>query len=1166
MAFVITPDSYVFNNINESSTFIITTDNENYKFEFVNTTSPGNGRVKLDRETNTITSLQYGKGRYKFIDGDESYIFNFEVKRPNADNVQNTVEYVELGQTITPTFNVPDGYSVLRYEAEDLDGNVVTIDSTGYRQTILGNRLGEAVVNVVLSKITTETATDPDDPDADTDVDLESGVEYFGGTITFKVIQLTMIPTETTKSLLLNEEYEVTALYITIDENGTRDTLDIEATFDSTQHCFTLDTRHIIINNGNGYALLITGKSDGEGQIEIKYNGLVLKTLSIVVQDIKGLTINPDVSELKLDYKESFVIDNITFIDNGVKGEVTVDTSDQPPFTYKFEETTANSKIYKLTITNNAKDGGIGKIRIKGSDDTQHQRVIDVKSYKEVIPGELVYVPLNKRINVILARSYDFTYLYYTNAEEIEITIAKPDVLEYRLGELKNIPLVPSEDPDIPPEPMKFPDGSVLHSLYFLGKAVGKTTVTIKTYINDKRNVINEVTFDVSVLANDDLPDNIQLINLTSKPMPYGRKKDILIELPEESATLVLKEELQEDSVLEQGEGFNSLLDTKPKADTNAKVYTDGLNKTYLFINNKEKDKGAEIFVSLDDTENNNQWKNYKTKEVINSKIVYPNPGEKGFGVGPCTQALSESVGLKPYDGCWDSNSDNYGNYYDYLGNTYVFIPKHYIIPKSDSNLAGKYPYFGVSYEFSWEPSDIFTDNTIPRCFINNGKIQEGIFVAKYNGGATSELEKKNSRYDDIDNEKYVSPREGSTSKPSILRITGYSDSVGPTGDRYYSETVAFPELQELAITHREDNNIVDDNGITLPTVKQLHNMTIFIQTMLANLGDVHTIAAYEKGANENVCGKIKNWIAGTLTRRLKNFVSNNQTSEVQMYEQMENYPLGESYFLVRKMYHGSNTGDINPEYKTLFSHNGQLCGVYDINGGINVPLLGVLVVQDPMYPNNYTIYSLKENVDIAELDKTSGVTIEGVNNEAIIFRTPLFDLTNYDKVMEIVDNDQINGVKFLNISNPYTTHNGNTSVLINGDAIDKLSINTGINFNSIKNGGEGNYSKTYNKTYDYKVCNDKHRNSVFYISSLADCTSVNSFKRDQFISMFTANYVETHQESLDGNFDQINFPSGQNDFTGYRTRVLKLLGRLKYEYLGGSKYLFSRRQCITPR
>ena len=1153
MAFVITPDSAVFENgISDTITFSITTDNEDYTFVKENTTTEGSGRVTFDKTTKTMTATAYGKARYKFIDGTDVYPFNIEVKRPAADSIQDLTQYIELGNNAVIYFTPPSGYYLKRYEVDDLDSNVVTVDSTGYELKIVGNKLGSVKLNIVLGKTTTDTSG------VDTDVDTE----YNGGTVTVNVINFIMTPSDTTVSLILNAEHNISKLYIDMDYEGTRGDLTFVSNYGLSQQCFDLNVTTSTELDKTYYSLLITGKSDGVGTIEVKHNGNTVKVIDVLVEDRKGLTIEPKLDTITLGYLESYTFENITYVDNGQYTEAAVETSANPPFTYELVESPAGSKNYKLTVTNNSSAGGTGILTVKGKNSYEGQQTITVTCYKEVIAGELVFEPSEKNIKIIKGNSYTFDFFYYTNAEEADITVANPNCLTTRLRTLENIPKIPNpDDPEGEYIDRVLPAGAVTMTADFAtsdATELGTTLVTIRTYINDKRDIVNEAVFTVSVLANDDLPDNIQLINLKTKPMKSGRKKDILIEFPDDSATLVLKEEIEENTLTESGESFNAIQTVKPDAKTNTEIYNNKLNRTYLYLDN-DKDKGPEIYASISDTTNDSIWKGVFSKEYGGEHITYPNPGEKGFGVGPAPTSLSDYIGLKPYDGCWDPNSDNYGNYYDYLGNTYVFIPKHYIIPKADPDKAGKFPYFGMTYQFSWVETAEFPESTIPRCFINAGKVQPGIFVAKYNGGITTQTSKKTTRYNEIDGCLYTSPREASISRPSIYRTTGYTESSGPEADKIYEESVAFPEIEEMALTHKQDNTLVDSRGAVIPHLKHLHNMTIFIQTMLVNLGDCHTIASYEKGSSDSVCGKLKEYVAGTLTKRLTNTVAADESAEVQGYAKLDSLAIGENHTLIRDIYRGSNAGDIDQKYKPLFSHNGQMCGAFDVNGGINVPLPGILVKQYSATPNTYEIYTLKEDIDIASLDKLTAEATEGINSDNIIFNSSLFNINNYNRIIDVVDNDSIKGMRYINLNKPYLTHDGENSLLITGDELDKASINAGINFNSLRNAGEGNYTHSYDTTNDYKACVDKHKNSVVYISALVDSSNISHARRDELLSMFVCNYIETLAERKDGGFALGGI------FTGYRTRVLRLIGRLKYDKLNASKYLFSRRQCITP-
>lgn len=88
----------------------------------------------------------------------------------------------------------------------------------------------------------------------------------------------------------------------------------------------------------------------------------------------------------------------------------------------------------------------------------------------------------------------------------------------------------------------------------------------------------------------------------------------------------------------------------------------------------------GKIWKCLDIEKDNNSWLANTGEQIApQSKMIYPKPGEKGFGAGPMSYDLHESYGLTPMDGCFDSNSDNYGNYKDENGNVFVYVPKHYV-------------------------------------------------------------------------------------------------------------------------------------------------------------------------------------------------------------------------------------------------------------------------------------------------------------------------------------------------------------------------------------------------------------------------------------------------------------------------------------------------------
>lgn len=100
-------------------------------------------------------------------------------------------------------------------------------------------------------------------------------------------------------------------------------------------------------------------------------------------------------------------------------------------------------------------------------------------------------------------------------------------------------------------------------------------------------------------------------------------------------------------------------------------------------------------------------------------------PGSIGFGVGIAPAALVTSLGLYPMIGYNDKSSDNYGNYIDALGSVMVFVPKFYY--KITNDIAA--PYYGTKVEIS---DTAQTGFMIHRAFVNNGVVQDGFFFDKY--------------------------------------------------------------------------------------------------------------------------------------------------------------------------------------------------------------------------------------------------------------------------------------------------------------------------------------------------------------------------------------------------------------------------------------------------
>ena len=108
--------------------------------------------------------------------------------------------------------------------------------------------------------------------------------------------------------------------------------------------------------------------------------------------------------------------------------------------------------------------------------------------------------------------------------------------------------------------------------------------------------------------------------------------------------------------------------------------------------------------------------------------------GTKGFSVAPTDQPFA-LLGLAEMLGTKDPASDNYGNYIHANGSIVCWLPKtFYRVGHPDS------PRFATYGANALDMTDVFETEAeanasgyaLPRCFINGGKEQPGVFVDKY--------------------------------------------------------------------------------------------------------------------------------------------------------------------------------------------------------------------------------------------------------------------------------------------------------------------------------------------------------------------------------------------------------------------------------------------------
>jgi hypothetical protein len=282
--------------------------------------------------------------------------------------------------------------------------------------------------------------------------------------------------------------------------------------------------------------------------------------------------------------------------------------------------------------------------------------------------------------------------------------------------------------------------------------------------------------------------------------------------------------------------------------------------------------------------------------------------GSFGFGVG-VPSALP--VGFSAMAGSNDKYSDNYGNYTYTDRSVMVFIPLHYCKYGTGSN--------GLAVNIvDIKPSGYFFDVAaanvegyfIPRAFYNAGTVREGVFVDKYqcsnNGGIASSI-------------KLGLPLS------SAAAHNPFSGLNGAPANAYY-EAIA-------AVKTRGDS---------------FFNPSVFIYHMLAMLSLAHGQAA----TSTNECA----WYDATGVKNYPKGNNNNalsDTNDTTLTFISDGYP------------NCAKTGSASNLAKT--THNGQACGIADLNGNMLEIALGMTADA-----TNY--YLLKTSVDIAAL--TAGTTL----------------------------------------------------------------------------------------------------------------------------------------------------------------------------------------------
>lgn len=274
-------------------------------------------------------------------------------------------------------------------------------------------------------------------------------------------------------------------------------------------------------------------------------------------------------------------------------------------------------------------------------------------------------------------------------------------------------------------------------------------------------------------------------------------------------------------------------------------------------------------------------------KRVVEEQGDIGAPGTQGFGVGTC---FNLPAGMSGLTGSGDTTSDNYGNY-QYSDNSIMcWIPKfYYRIAHASNPTYGDYGVNSVDIKDSSEFADTAAANSagyaLHRAFIDGGSEQSGFFVDKYgcsnNSGTASSILNGNP----LSSESTHNPFSGLTGTP----------------DNYYYGAI------DVAKTRGSD----------------FFCTTRFIYFALALLSLAHAQAA-----------SATTYCAWYDSEGNTNYPKGNNNNRVDIDDAGVTF-IGDGYN------YSSKTGSGSPFNKT--THNGQNCGIADLNGNMLEISLGLV-------------------------------------------------------------------------------------------------------------------------------------------------------------------------------------------------------------------------------
>ena len=310
--------------------------------------------------------------------------------------------------------------------------------------------------------------------------------------------------------------------------------------------------------------------------------------------------------------------------------------------------------------------------------------------------------------------------------------------------------------------------------------------------------------------------------------------------------------------------------------------------------------KGAKIYSQ--DALGNPGW---IYADIDDTALTIGSPGEIGFGVGVCPPDIRPSA-FTPMTGYADPASPNYGNYQYSDGSVMVWVPKFYYRINNASN-----PTYSTHTpnDIDIRGTDVYATRAaaeaagyaLHRAFIDGGVEQPGFFIDKYQGSKNA----KGTGFI-MSSIRYGLPLSADAAHNPVGELTA------TTGSNILASFVTAPKARD------GENGLVNTSSI-------FHCFSVFQSSALAMLSLAHGQASTGT-AN---CA----WWSATTTNFPKGDNNNalKDANDVTVIYQSDGYS------------NCGKTGSGSSFAKT--THNGQECGIADLNGNMWEALIGMTCI-----------------------------------------------------------------------------------------------------------------------------------------------------------------------------------------------------------------------------